>query len=198
MARWARFAFAYAFLGVISVAVALVWRSGTILVHPSPWLHLGSRASHTYSLMLGLALGVVVVVGTRALVSRFEWARRLHRELSPIAKSIGTTGIIVLAVLSALGEELLFRGLLQPWIGLLPQAVLFGLLHQVRGPSRWVWVAWASVVGLLLGAVYELSGSLVGPVVAHGLINGINLLYLKSHDPEPPRRSLGGLLSQRS
>src|SRR5687767_13912283 len=109
---------AYAFLGMLSIAIALVWRTGSILAHPAPWLRLDGRASHTYSCMLGLALGAVVVVSTRVAVTRFEWARRLHRELSPIARSINTTGIVVLAILSALGEELLFRGLLQPWIGL--------------------------------------------------------------------------------
>ena len=46
--------------------------------------------------------------------------------------------------------------------------------------------------------LFALTGSLIGPIAAHALINGLNLLYLKSHDPEPQRRSLGGLLGQRS
>jgi CAAX protease family protein len=195
--RWGRFAALYAFLGVASGAVALVWRSGSPLVHPSPLIALGSRQSHTYSLCIGIAVGALVVVSTRVMVARFEWARRLHRELRPFASSMSSTGIVVLALLSAFGEELLFRGLLQPWIGLLPQALLFGFLHQVRGPSRWVWAGWATVVGLVLGAIFQLSGSLVGPIAAHALINGLNLAFLKSHDPEPQRRSLGGLLGLR-
>ena len=138
-----------------------------------------------------------MVVSTRVMVQRFEWARRLHRELRPFARSMSLTGIVVLALLSAFGEELLFRGLLQPWLGLVPQALLFGFLHQVRGPSRWVWAAWATAVGLVLGAIFQLSGSLIGPIAAHALINGINLAFLKSHDPEPQRRSLGGLLGLR-
>jgi hypothetical protein len=60
-----------------------------------------------------------------------------------------------------------------------------------------VWVAWATVTGLLLGAVFHLSGSLVGPMVAHALINGLNLDFMRRHDPQSPRRSLGGLLGQR-
>ena len=108
------------------------------------------------------------------------------------------TGIVVIASLSALAEELVFRGLLMPWLGLVPQALLFGAVHaQLSGPSRWVWVAWASVVGLALGAIFALSGSLLGAMLAHALINGLNLLYLKSHDTAPPRNSLGGLLSDR-
>jgi membrane protease YdiL (CAAX protease family) len=53
-------------------------------------------------------------------------------------------------------------------------------------------------MGLSFGALFELTGSLLGPIVAHALINCLNLAYLKSHDPEPRRRALGGLLGQRS
>jgi hypothetical protein len=45
--------------------------------------------------------------------------------------------------------------------------------------------------------IFAVTGSLVGALVAHAAINGFNLFYLKSHDPEPQRRSLGGLLGQR-
>jgi membrane protease YdiL (CAAX protease family) len=53
------------------------------------------------------------------------------------------------------------------------------------------------VVGLALGSMFCLTGSLLGPILAHGLINGLNLAYLKAHDTAPPRNSLGGLLSER-
>ncbi|MCA9597749.1 MAG: CPBP family intramembrane metalloprotease [Myxococcales bacterium] len=198
MFRWGRFAAAYAILGAASSLIAVVWRSGSPLVHPDPWLMLGDPGRHIYSAMLGAALGGLIVMSTRLFVTRFSWARRLHAELRPLARGMSLSGIIALAALSAVGEELLFRGLLAPWLGLVPQALLFGLVHQIRGPSRWVWVAWATLVGLLLGGVFQLSGSLAGPLVAHALVNGLNLHYLKAHDPEPPRRSLGGLLGQRS
>ena len=167
-------------------------------MHPEPWLALSSASSHSYSLALGLAVGTLVVVMTRAFVTRFAWAQRLHSELRPLASGLSTTGIVALALLSALGEELLFRGLLAPWLGLLPQALLFGLAHQIRGPSRWIWIGWASLIGLALGSIFQLSGSLLGPIAAHALINGLNLAYLKTHNPEPQRRALGGLLGQRS
>jgi uncharacterized protein len=197
MIRWGRFAVAYAFLGVICCVVAVVWSHGSPLAHPQPWLALSDPAAHAYSLAVGLAFGGLVVMVTRLCVGRFTWARRLHAELRPFARGISVTGIAVLALLSAFGEELLFRGLLQPWVGLIGQALLFGIVHQMPGPSRWVWVTWAMLIGLALGALFALTGSLVGPIMAHALINGVNLLYLKTHDPEPQRRSLGGLLGQR-
>ena len=193
MLRWGRFALAYAFLGVLSAVVAVVLRSGSPFAHPTPLLTLADPARHTYSVMMGLTVGALIVLSTRVTVARFEWARRLHSELRPIARVMTTQGIVVLALLSALGEELLFRGLLQPWVGIILQALAFGFLHQVRGPSRYVWMTWATAVGLVLGAIFQVTGSLLGPIAAHALVNGLNLAYLKNHDPTPARRALGGL-----
>lgn len=185
-------------MAAIAASAALLLRQSSPLVLPDPWLRLEPGASHAYSIALGLAFGSLVAVTTRLLVPRLSWARALHLELRPLARGLSTTGIVALALSSSLGEELLFRGLLQPWVGLWVQTLLFGIVHQLPGPSRWVWVAWATVVGLALGAMFELTGSLAGPIAAHALINALNLSFLKHHDPEVGRRGLGGLLGQRS
>ncbi len=202
MISWGRIAVviavgAYALLGAGSLGAALWWRHGWAFEYPSPWLPLAPGEREGYSLALGLAFGALVVLSTRVMVKRLAWAQALHDELRPVAAAMSRSAIVILALASAFGEELFFRGLLQPWLGLVPQALVFGVVHQLRGPSRWVWVAWASVIGLALGALFELSGSLVGPMVAHALINGLNLDYLRRYDPRSPRRSLGGLLGQR-
>jgi membrane protease YdiL (CAAX protease family) len=178
------------------VALALIWASGTPLLHPAPRLVfpgvlLDDGSAHLCSLVGGILFGILVVALSRVTVQRFEWARRLHLELRPFAQSLDTTGIVVLALLSSAGEELLFRGLLQPWMGLLPQALLFGLVHQMPGPSRWIWVSWALLVGLALGALFEVTGSLLGPLAAHALVNGFNLNFLKNHELSPPRSASG-------
>jgi membrane protease YdiL (CAAX protease family) len=165
---------------------------------PDPWLQLSGGMASAYSLLLGGAFGGAIVVWSRASVGRFRWAQRLHQEFRPIARQLSTSDILILAALSGVAEEFMFRGLLQPLIGIVPQALVFGLVHQVRGPSRWVWAAWAAGVGLGLGVLFQLTGSIWGPVLAHSLINAINLSYLKNHDPEPPTRALGGLLDRGS
>jgi membrane protease YdiL (CAAX protease family) len=198
MLRWGWFALAYGALSALAVALALGWAQTSPLLHPEPWLQLDGTLSHLYSLLLGLAFGSLVVLLTRVSVTRFGWAQRLHRELQPIARTISPLGVLVLAGLSSCGEELFFRGLLQPQIGLLPQALLFGVLHQIPGPSRWVWVSWAAAVGLFFGAIFQLTGSLLGPFAAHALINGMNLHYLRNRDLGGGGRTLGGLLGQRS
>jgi hypothetical protein len=195
--RWARtgkesaalkIAGSYAMLALVATAIALALRDGLPWVYPEPWLSAPLAVSLTLSAALGLALATVAIAATRVTVTRFEWARRLHEELRPVARDFSASQILLVAGLSSLGEELLFRGLLTPWIGVVPGAILFGLAHQMKGPSRWVWVAWATVVGLGLGAIFALTGSLVGPLVAHAVVNAVNLAYLRDHDPSAPPR----------
>jgi len=199
MLRWGRVAVAYLAASVSAMALAVFWHGASPFVYVDPWLALPSVLGHIYSLVIGLALGGLVAFSTRIFVTRYAWARNLHRELRPVARDLSTAGIVAVAAFSALGEELWFRGILQPWLGLWLQAAAFGIVHaQLRGPSRWAWISWATIMGLAFGAVFALTGSLAGPIAAHAVINCLNLAYLKSHDPEPRRRALGGLLSQRS
>jgi len=199
MLRWGRVAIAYLAASASAVGLSILWRDNLPFVYEDPWLVLPGFVSHAYSLAIGLGFGALVAFSTRVFVVRFAWARNLHQELRPVARNLSASGIAAVAAFSALGEELWFRGLLQPWLGIWLQALIFGVIHsQIRGPARWAWVLWATIMGLAFGALFALTGSLAGPIAAHALINWLNLGYLKSFDPEPRRRSLGGLLGQRS
>ena len=133
------------------------------------------------SLALGASLAIAVVRMTPVAVERFTWARDLHRELAPIVESLSSTSITLLAVASGFGEELFFRGAMQPVLGLWVTSAIFGVLHT--GPKRVfvVWSAWAFVIGLLFGWLFEFTGVLWGPVLAHFWINHRNLHYMRRH-----------------
>src|SRR5690606_22951868 len=79
--------------------------------------------------VLGLALGILVVSLSRLAVRRFPWARSLHNDFRDLLGPLSQREILVLALASAAGEELLFRGALQPIVGIWPQALIFALLH---------------------------------------------------------------------
>lgn len=182
-----RIAVGYALLASLATALALALREGVPWVHPSPWLVLSEPLALGLSAALGLALAGLLVVMTRLTVPRFDWARRLHAELRPVARDLTLVRIVLVAGFSSLGEELLFRGLLQPWLGLILTSILFGFVHQLPGPSRWIWVGWATLVGSALGAIYAATGSLLGPLLAHAVVNAVNLAYLRDHDPQGRR-----------
>jgi membrane protease YdiL (CAAX protease family) len=158
------------------------------------WLGIRGAASWLVSLGLGLLVGATTVAATPVMVRRWRWARALHLALRPSVHHTGDGALFSVALASAVGEELLFRGLLVPLVGVLVSSVAFGVLHQIRGRARWGWIGWATLMGLLFGEVFAMTGSLLGPLLAHAAINHSNLRFLRDNDPAPPRRPLGGIL----
>ncbi|MBK7400401.1 MAG: CPBP family intramembrane metalloprotease [Myxococcales bacterium] len=159
------------------------WLRGAPDVLSCTPMGLGGRPQPLMSLVGGLGLALAVIAATRALVRTTGWARELHADLRPVARSLGESAILPVALASAIGEEVLFRGALLPALGLLGSSLLFGVVHQLRGRSRGAWIAFAALVGLALGGLFAATGSLLGPIVAHALINAVNLRFLIEHDP---------------
>jgi hypothetical protein len=196
MLRWQTISVAYLLLASLACGLAVALGGNLPILHPAPWVPLVEPERSAFSVLLGLAFAVVMVVSTRIAVGRWSWAQRFHLELRPFARDLHLPTLVTVAVLSSIGEELFFRGFLVPLIGVIAQGAVFGLVHQIRGRSRWIWVAWATLVGLALGAIFALTGSLAGPLVAHAVINGRNLLFLRNHDPSAGGSRLGRLLAQ--
>lgn len=133
------------------------------------------------SLGAGLALALLVTASTPWLLRRAAWARALHEELKPIVEPLSATEILVLALASGVAEELFFRGAMQPVLGLLGTSLIFGAVHT--GPKRvflW-WSMWAFAMGVALGLIFEATGVLWGPVLAHVLVNQRNMTFMKGH-----------------
>ena len=158
------------------------------------WLGARGAASLLFSLGLGVPLGATTIAATRVMVRRTAWAHALHVALRPAVAGATDAALFAIASASAVGEELLFRGLLVPIIGIFASSLVFGLLHQVRGRARWGWAAWATIMGLAFATIYAATGSLAGPILAHAAINHANLRFLRDTDPSPRKRPLGGLL----
>lgn len=186
---------ALAYGGLGAVGAILAEACGQSPLTTDGWAGTSGWASLFVSLGLGGLLAFVTVRATRS-VQRARWARALHADLRPIAHGLDDAAILLMAVASGVGEELFFRGWLTPLIGVLASSVAFGAIHQVRGRARWAWTAWAAVMGLAFALLYKLTGNLAGPIVAHVTVNALNLRYLRDNDPEPKRKSLGGLLSR--
>lgn len=136
--------------------------------------------------LLGLALGLAVVLLSRQAVARFRWAQALLRDFRGLLGHLSSREIAVLAIASAVGEELMFRGALQPMVGLWLQAAIFALLHIGPGWRFWPWTLSAFVIGLVFGLMFRCTGDLGGPIVAHFAINFLNLHFIAKSDSPPP------------
>lgn len=132
--------------------------------------------------LIGLAVGLTVVLLSRLAVRHLAWAQFLHRDFRSLLGPLASKEIFIIALASSVGEELLFRGALLPWIGIWPQAMLFALLHI--GPERRFvpWTVSSFAVGLGFGYMFVWTGDLGGPIVAHFTINYLNLHFIARVD----------------
>ena len=85
------------------------------------------------------------------------------------------TDLFILAAIAGIAEEILFRGVIQPWLenswgllaGLLISSFIFGLIHAVT----FLYFIMASAVSIYLGLYLDYDGSrnLLTPIIIHGL-----------------------------
>ena len=116
-----------------------------------------------------------------------EIVQLMDEKVVPLFRDCRLVQLAVIAALAGLGEEMLFRGVVQewiagpcgPWIGLLAAAVLFGLLHAVT----LTYALLAGLIGLYLGWLWMETDNLLVPVTVHGLYDFLVLAYLVKARP---------------
>lgn len=94
--------------------------------------------------------------------------------------SLGQLALIAFA--AGLGEELLFRGVLQTalvdwtdiWWGIGLASLVFGTCHYISH----TYAFFAAAIGLYLGLLYYWTGNLVAPITTHALYDFLALAYL--------------------
>ncbi len=84
------------------------------------------------------------------------------------------------AVLAPIDEEIMFRGLLVPRIGIVAAAIIFALPHVTYGSTFYIEVIAAFVFGVLSGYAYKKTGSLYPSIVAHIMVNTLSLASVLS------------------
>ena len=160
--------------------VAVLWRAG---LYGEPMFYASLEAeqrglSGLRDGVLGLLAGGLVVAISYLATRATGWGERLARELAAAVGPLTIQDALLMAAASGFSEELLFRGALQPRVGLLVASVLFGAMHFLPRREMLPWTAFAIVSGLLFGWLFEWTGNLVAPIVAHTVVNAVNLPLL--------------------
>lgn len=130
--------------------------------------------------IVGLLVGLGIVRLTRVATRHFAWARYLHVSFHDVLGPLTGREIVILALGSSIGEELLFRGALLPWLGLWWQAVVFALLHVGPGRKFLPWTLSALALGIGFGWLAVWTTNLGAPIAAHFTINFLNLRFIVS------------------
>ncbi|MEL6440317.1 MAG: CPBP family intramembrane glutamic endopeptidase [Cyanobacteria bacterium J06621_8] len=157
---------------IFLLAIAKIWQKlGQV--------QLLSIEFNTQALLWSLGLAAGITLASSIIYRLWEAYRRsadIYLEL--VIKPLLWTDLIWLGLLPGMSEELLFRGVMLPALGLnlgavLISSLLFGVLH-LSGNGQWPYVVWATIVGFALGYCALITGNLVVPVVAHIITNLIS------------------------
>ena len=124
--------------------------------------------------LLGAGSGILVV-GLTWLVRNQRAVKRLNADFRTMLGTPPTGVIAVLALTSAIGEELLFRGALQEILGFVPTVLLFGFVHGGLSRKYRAWAFFATLAGVLLGWLALATGNLLAPILCHMTVNYFNL-----------------------
>jgi membrane protease YdiL (CAAX protease family) len=169
--------------GIGLVAIVVAWLLRVPLseqfppTRPALWQAMGRGLLVTLP-MLAMFLWLVhsSVDACRHLREQVEW---LIREMFP-SRSVAQFALV--AVLAGVGEELLFRGVIQylaiewttPIAGLVLASAVFGLAHALSK----LYFLIAAFIGLCFGWLALHYHDLVAPMVAHSVYDFVALVYL--------------------
>jgi membrane protease YdiL (CAAX protease family) len=182
---------ALAFEGSLGLAAILIgWLLGF-----SPFVGVGGEGGTAPAPVAAVGWGLVAtgpLIAALLLIERVpleplrqlcEMAREIIRSMFAGASALQ---LVAVAIAAGIGEELLFRGLVQAylsrliggWLGvaiaLVVASVLFGICHWLNT----TYAVLAMLAGAYFGLLLAASGSIWTPVVAHAAYDFVALVYL--------------------
>jgi len=183
------------FEGGLGLAALVI---GWLVGHwPAVGIDLGSSLPwpRVQSQFLAIGYGLcatVPLVAALYLIDRFpcgplKGLREIADDLIPrMFRGASVVQLAAVSLAAGIGEELLFRGLVQaglsrligqplgPWIALAAASLIFGVCHWLNT----TYAVAAALAGLYFGLIFWASGSLWTPLVAHALYDFLALLFL--------------------
>jgi len=135
------------------------------------WLRLGA---------IGLLAAFFLKILSYFFEDWFESYRVLKHSMTQMIGPTSVGGALYLAAISSIGEEILFRGAIQPFAGVVITSILFGYVHLGKEGKVNSWTIWAMFAGLLLGLIQDATQTLWAPIFAHFLVNAYTMIKFRT------------------
>jgi membrane protease YdiL (CAAX protease family) len=169
-----------AWLLSISLAEQIVWRWSDVFM----------------GAMAALPVLALAILGIRVPWKPLQRLRAVVEELIvPLFRGCSLFDFLLISLAAGIGEELLFRGLIQTWlsswlgvaVGLALASLVFGLFHPITA----TYVALATAMGAWLGWLSLATGNLLTAIVCHAVYDFLALVYLERAAGSQPADAAG-------
>ena len=157
---------------------------------PAWWDGLGILKSLGIGLLVGSAFALAMELVSRLPIrSMQKLERSMQSQLHLLLGPMSVPDLLLLSLSAGIGEELLFRGLIQGWWmslsetqsfleslpGMAISAVCFGFAH----PLSKTYIVLAALAGFLFAILYWATRDLLACVLAHAIYDAIICVYWK-------------------
>lgn len=165
------------------VAIGMLVSSLAMIVHLFLFNYVRISKDFLYEVRRDILVLSTLFIASVMLVFNViaAWLGLENNMESTIEQIMGSSaGIVSVALLAPILEELLFRGAIQgammrffknPWVGIIVAALLFGIIH-----GNPIQIFYASCLGIAFGWVYYRTGSLLPAIVGHIVNNSLAVI----------------------
>lgn len=145
-----------------------------------------SKKGILYEMLIGLCLGILsglLAWGIIKLKVLQPVREKYQGVIGSLRMNIGT--IIIVSICAGVGEEILFRGVLQSYFGIWITAIIFVAIHGYLNPMDWricLYGAYMTLAIVAIGYLHKYFG-LTSAMLAHTMIDIVLFIKLTSEFP---------------
>lgn len=134
---------------------------------------------------IGAVSGIALAVISLIVALKSDKLTNFRKTASQVLETIqpGKVDMLLVALLAGWSEELLFRGIVQPLIGIWFTSLLFVIVHgvvDVRDKSKRTFGIFVFCGSMIMGLIYQYSG-LAAAMAAHATYDFVILLGLSAY-----------------
>ena len=161
---------ALVWVGVMHAGSWRAWSSRLLLRSDAPFRDVG--------LGLAAAVGMILVLaGVNLVFELLGSGPPENPQVDKIGQLITWPVIVLIALTAGIGEEIFFRGLLQPRVGIVATSVLFGVVHA--GYGVWIQVVAPFAMAFVFSFLTVRFRSLLPAITAHVAFDFVALSLAK-------------------
>jgi membrane protease YdiL (CAAX protease family) len=161
-------------LGLFSIALFFLWKKNIAETIKGIGFPGDTKKTLIYTVVgLFVVFATLVIFDLVATVVGFNDQAKIVEKVSSLPWYI----ILFAIFLAPISEELFFRALLVPRIGIVFSSIAFGLVHVAYGST--VELVGAALIGVILGFIFKLSRSITPCLLIHVIYNLISVTIMR-------------------